>query len=184
MRNEYRAKRFHLQLATCHLQLCYLHLHQIAALFVALNNYQVVSQIFAIYNLAMTRKQQTNKKNRVSDESIYDRILELCGAAGSEKSVKPEAIAQSLAQFDWQPLIKRVRRAAVQLANAGYIHIIRKGKIADPDDFKGLYKVRLVPGADWQTHLEDDTINKGSGVGAGKTAVDDDETEITVNIRQ
>ena len=134
----------------------------------------------------MARKQQTSKKNRVSDEAIYDRILEMCGEAGSEKSVKPEAVAQSLAEFDWQPLIKRVRRAAVQLANAGYIYIMRKGKVADPDDFKGLYKVRLVEGAAWQAHLEDETVNKGSGVGAGKSQAsdDDDDTEVSMNIRQ
>ena len=134
------------------------------------------------YNLRMARKQQTNKKNRVSDEAIYDRILAMCGEAGSEKSIKPEQIAQSLLEFDWQSLIKRVRRAAVQVANAGYIHIMRKGKPADPDDFKGLYKVRLVEGADWEAHLADDTVNKGSGTGVATIIRGNDET-ITVNVR-
>ena len=130
----------------------------------------------------MARKQQTNKKNRVSDEAIYDRILELCGEAGSEKSIKPEQIAQSLLEFDWQSLIKRVRRAAVQVANAGYIHIMRKGKPVDPDDFKGLYKVRIVDGVDWKTHLADDSINKGSGAGVA-TIIRGDDEEVSLNIR-
>ncbi len=131
----------------------------------------------------MSRKQPANKQNRVSDEAIYDRILVMCGEAGPERNIKPEAIAQSLRQFDWQPLIKRVRRTATQLARLGYIYIIRKGKVADPDDFKGLYKVRLVAGADWRAHLHDEEINKGSGVGAGKPQ-DEEEEGVKLNIRQ
>lgn len=132
----------------------------------------------------MARKQKLSKKHRVSDEAIYNRILEMCGEAGSEKSVKPEAVAQSLLEFAWQALIKRVRRASVQLANAGYIHIMRKGKVADPDDFKGLYKVRLVEGADWKTHLEDETVNKGSGLGAGKAPDEEEDGDVSINVRQ
>ena len=125
----------------------------------------------------MARKQQPNKKHRVSDEAIYDKILETCASTGAEKSIKPEHIAQSLVEFDWQPLIKRVRRAAVLLAHADMIYIMRKGQIADPDDFKGLYKVRLVEGADWQAHLADETVNKGSGAGVPTVVQQDDDSE-------
>ena len=101
---------------------------------------------------------------KISDEEIYNRILELCGQAGPEKSVTPAAIAQSLSDIEWQNLLKRIRRTAVHQAHAGYIYIMRKGKPADPDDFKGVYKLRLVPDADWQTVIGDQSINKGSGV--------------------
>lgn len=87
----------------------------------------------------------------------------MCGEAGPERNVTPAAIAQSLLDFDWQSLLKRLRATAIKLALAGYINIIRKGKPADPEDFKGVYKLRLVEGVDWQAHLADETVNKGSG---------------------
>lgn len=100
---------------------------------------------------------------RISDNDLYNRILELCGEAGPEKSVTPAAIAQSLVDFDWQSLLKRIKQTATHQARAGYIHIMRKGKPADPDDFRGVYKVRLVAGVDWQAVINDETINRGSG---------------------
>ncbi len=101
---------------------------------------------------------------RISDNDLYNKILEMCGEAGPEKNVTPAAIAQALADFDWQSLLKRIKQTAARQAKAGYIHIIRKGKPADPDDFKGVYKVRLVEGTDWQSIIADDSINRGSGV--------------------
>ena len=103
---------------------------------------------------------------RISDEDLYNRILEMCGEAGHERNVTPAAIAQSLMDFDWQSLLKRIKQTAARQAKDGYIHIIRKGKPADPDDFKGVYKVRLVEGVDWRSVIDDESINRGSGVAA------------------
>ena len=100
---------------------------------------------------------------RISDNDLYNRILEMCGEAGHEKSVKPAAIAQSLVEFEWQSLLKRIKQTAARQAKSGYIHIMRKGKPADPDDFRGVYKLRLVEGVDWQAVINDETINRGSG---------------------
>ena len=100
---------------------------------------------------------------RISDNDLYNRILEMCGEAGHEKSVKPADVAQSLAEFEWQSLLKRIKQTATRQAKAGYIHIMRKGKPADPDDFRGVYKLRLVEGVDWQAVINDETINRGSG---------------------
>lgn len=101
---------------------------------------------------------------RISDNDLYNRILEMCGEAGPEKSVTPAAVAQSLVDFDWQSMLKRIRQTAVRQAKAGYIHIMRKGKPADPDDFRGVYKLRIVDGVDWQSLINDESINRGSGV--------------------
>ncbi|MEM7336077.1 MAG: DUF3253 domain-containing protein [Chloroflexota bacterium] len=38
-----------------------------------------------------------------------------------------------------------MRLTARQLAEAGHIHILRKGKPADPNDFKGVYRLRIRP---------------------------------------
>lgn len=88
----------------------------------------------------------------------------MCGEAGHEKSVTPAAIAQSLVEFEWQSLLKRIKQTATHQARAGYIYIMRKGKPADPDDFRGVYKLRLVEGVDWQAVIHDESINRGSGV--------------------
>lgn len=106
------------------------------------------------------------RKNKltISDEMLYDRILEMCAEAGPEKSVSPSAIAMSLQEFGWQSLLTRIRITAVHQAHAGLIHIMRKGKPTDPDDFKGVYKLRLIPGVNVAAHLADPLVNKGSGV--------------------
>lgn len=111
-------------------------------------------------------KQTTNsrrKGDRVSDELLYDTILQMVADAGPEKSVAPTAIARALDEYSWQSLLKRLRITAVRQAKAGLINIMRKGKPADPDDFKGVYKLRLVPGVDIEAHLQDQSVNKGSG---------------------
>jgi len=40
-------------------------------------------------------------------------------------------------------LLQPVRRAAIRLALEGRLTILRKGKPADPSDFKGVYRLTL-----------------------------------------
>ncbi|WP_332683908.1 DUF3253 domain-containing protein [Bosea sp. (in: a-proteobacteria)] len=47
----------------------------------------------------------------------------------------------------WGPLMQPIRRIAVQLMKDGRLVILRKGKPVDPDDFRGVYRLRL-PGDD------------------------------------
>ncbi|NEW90309.1 DUF3253 domain-containing protein, partial [Rhodopseudomonas sp. WA056] len=44
---------------------------------------------------------------------------------------------------DWHALLMPIRRAAVGLALAGRLVIYRKGKPADPNDFRGVYRLGL-----------------------------------------
>lgn len=85
------------------------------------------------------------KQRKISDEAIVEMILQMCAAAGLEERVKPEDVAMELYPEDWQSLSKRIRLTARQLAEAGHIHILRKGEPADPDDFKGVYRLRIRP---------------------------------------
>ena len=82
---------------------------------------------------------------RVSDESIVETIIQMCAAEDVDGQVKPEDVAIELHPSDWQSLLKRIRLTARQLAEAGHIHILRKGKPADPNDFKGVYRLRITP---------------------------------------
>ena len=43
----------------------------------------------------------------------------------------------------WRRVLPQVRAAAVGLARAGRLVITRHGKPADPDSFKGVYRLRL-----------------------------------------
>ena len=74
--------------------------------------------------------------------SLQDCILEALRRAGGTLSA-PE-IAHTIApEGDWHGLLLPIRRAAVTLAQAGRLVIYRKGKPADPSDFRGVYRLGL-----------------------------------------
>jgi len=83
------------------------------------------------------------RKKRISDEAVVETIIQLCAAAYPDSQVRPEDVAIHLAPDDWQPLLKRIRLIARQLAEVGHVDILRKGKRVDPDDFKGVYRLAI-----------------------------------------
>jgi hypothetical protein len=77
-----------------------------------------------------------------SADDIEAAIIRAVAAAGAGKTVGPIDIARELYDGDdWQAVLPAVRRAAVKLALAGRIAILRKGKPVDPNDFKGVYRL-------------------------------------------
>ena len=86
---------------------------------------------------------QTTKKWRISDETVYITILQMCAAAGLDGNVRPEDVAMEIQRDDWQSILKRVRLFGKQLAQSGDIVILRKGKIANPDDVKGMIRLQI-----------------------------------------
>jgi len=75
---------------------------------------------------------------------IETTILKMTAEAGPGRTVGPTDIARALHEgSDWNVLMTPVRRAAVRLALAGRIVIYRKGRPADPNDFKGVYRLGL-----------------------------------------
>jgi hypothetical protein len=78
-----------------------------------------------------------------ADLPLEDAILDVLARAGNKTLSAPE-IAHAIAQgADWHGLLVPIRRAAVNLAQAGRLVIYRKGKPADPDDFRGVYRLGL-----------------------------------------
>src|SRR6195952_1902505 len=76
---------------------------------------------------------------------LEDSILDVLMRAGSGTLSAPE-IAHAIApEGDWHGLLMPIRRAAVALARAGRLVIYRKGRPADPDDFRGVYRLRPPP---------------------------------------
>ncbi|MDB5509134.1 MAG: hypothetical protein JWL93_1603 [Hyphomicrobiales bacterium] len=86
-----------------------------------------------------------------SRPGIEDVIFSLCTQRGPGRMISPTEAAKAFAEgrrgegADWHHWIHHVRRAAIGLARAGKISIYRKGKPADPEDFRGLYKLGLPP---------------------------------------
>ena len=82
-------------------------------------------------------------------------ILDLARSRGAAKSICPSEAARALAAQagveagveTWQSFMKPVRRAAIRLARAGEIEILRKGKpVALPaptDDVRGVIRLRI-----------------------------------------
>jgi hypothetical protein len=83
------------------------------------------------------------KPRKVSDDEVRETILTMCREAGLSRTIKPEAVAHTVLPDFWQTLLKRIRLTSKQLAAAGKIVILRKGQPADPNDFKGLYRLQI-----------------------------------------
>jgi hypothetical protein len=86
--------------------------------------------------------------------SLEDCILDVLMRAGGtpDAPTAPSALttlsAPEIAHAinpdgDWHALLLPIRRAAVALAQAGRLVIYRKGKPADPNDFRGVYRLGL-----------------------------------------
>lgn len=84
-----------------------------------------------------------------SPPSVEGSILALCNDAGAGHTICPTDAAQAYAAargedaLAWRSYLPQVRRAAIRLAEAGRIVIYRKGKPADPHDFRGVYRLGL-----------------------------------------
>lgn len=86
----------------------------------------------------------------VEDDPVATYILD---AVRDGKDVSPQDIAKQIAADRakdtapadiWRKYMTAVRQQAISLARKERLLIIRKGKVADPNDFKGLYKLRKV----------------------------------------
>ena len=74
---------------------------------------------------------------------IEDAIFTLLAGLAPGKSVSPEAVARAVDAEGWRRLLPQVRAVAVGLARQDKLVITRHGKPADPDAFKGVYRLRL-----------------------------------------
>lgn len=86
-----------------------------------------------------------NKSDSIvaDDGSLDDAILDVLAKAGAKTLSAPEIAHAIVAGDDWHGLLVPIRRAAVTLAQAGRLVIYRKGKPADPNDFRGVYRLGL-----------------------------------------
>ena len=102
----------------------------------------------------MTKDVKANDKPE-NDDNEHDEdpvVGYIMRALQYGDEVSPNHIAQAIARDRakehsppdfWRKFMTAVRQQAIHLARKGEIEIVRKGKVADPNDFKGLYKLRL-----------------------------------------
>jgi hypothetical protein len=70
-------------------------------------------------------------------------LLDMLGQLAPGKSASPEEVARAADPEAWRRLLPRVRAIAVGLAREGRLVILRHNKPADPDKFRGVYRLRL-----------------------------------------
>jgi hypothetical protein len=70
-------------------------------------------------------------------------IFDLLSRQAPGKSVAPEDVARAVDPEGWRRTLGQVRSEAVGLARQGRLVITRHNKPADPDAFKGVYRLRL-----------------------------------------
>ena len=74
---------------------------------------------------------------------IEEALFALLAAVPPGKSVSPEEVARGVDPEGWRRRLGQVRAVAVGLARQGRLVILRHNKPADPDSFKGVYRLRL-----------------------------------------
>ena len=73
-------------------------------------------------------------------------IFDLLGRQTPGKSVSPEEVARAVDAQAWRRRLGQVRSEAVGLARQGRLVITRHNRPADPDAFKGVYRLKLPEG--------------------------------------
>ena len=79
--------------------------------------------------------------------SLEAVILDLCARAEPGRTISPTDAAQAFAELrnegelGWRSHLQSVRTTAVKLAEAGRLVVYRKGKPADPKEFRGVYRL-------------------------------------------
>ena len=89
-------------------------------------------------------------KQLAKPDLVAAAILSLIAERGEGKTICPTDAARAIAatrgetdDLAWRRWLPPVRSAAIGLARAGRLVIYRKGKPADPDNFRGVVRLGL-----------------------------------------
>lgn len=81
-----------------------------------------------------------------AEDDLEAAMLRLAAERGAGKTICPSEAARAVGgdhPDGWGPLMQPARRIAVRLMKEGRLVITRKGRPVDPDDFRGVYRLRL-----------------------------------------
>ncbi|EWY39925.1 hypothetical protein N825_02705 [Skermanella stibiiresistens SB22] len=98
----------------------------------------------------MTAPMSEDAKKTHKPDPITERILAMIADG---KSVTPQEVAQAfykdiktptMSPDGWHKYLTAVRQQAIHLARLGQLEITRKGEPVDPNNFKGVVRLRKV----------------------------------------
>jgi hypothetical protein len=97
---------------------------------------------------------------------IQDTILSQLATVAPGKSIDPMSVAKAIQPERWQRLLGHVRTDAIELARQGQIVILRHNKPVNPEQFRGVYRLRLRQEGDPTTF--EDAVDEVAGEEGGE----------------
>lgn len=103
----------------------------------------------------MSEPKDKDKDDERGPDPIVEAIMDALSALEPGKSASPMDIARAFAEAhakpgdrpdSWRRYMNAVKQQMVHLARAGRIEIIRKGQAVDPNNFKGVVRLRMPAG--------------------------------------
>lgn len=78
--------------------------------------------------------------------AVETAIFDLLAKVPAGKTISPEEVAKAVDPEGWRRLLGHVRATAIGLARQDRLVITRHNKPADPEKFKGVWRMRLPDG--------------------------------------
>lgn len=75
--------------------------------------------------------------------AVEETLLSMLADLPPGKSLSPDQVAKAIDAEGWRRVLPQVRALAVGLARQGKLVILRHNKPADPNSFKGVYRLRF-----------------------------------------
>ena len=75
--------------------------------------------------------------------AVETAIFDLLAKVPAGKTISPEEVAKAVDPEGWRRLLGHVRATAIGLARQDKLVITRHNKPADPEKFKGVWRMRL-----------------------------------------
>ena len=76
------------------------------------------------------------------EAAIFEKLAKADPKNVGGKSIEPSDVAKELQPEQWQRMLPKVRATALGLMRQGKLTITKKGKAVDPDNFRGVTRLR------------------------------------------
>ena len=76
------------------------------------------------------------------EAAIFEKLAKADPKNVGGKSIEPADVAKELQPEQWQRMLPKVKSAALHLMRQGKLTITKKGKAVDPDNFRGVTRLR------------------------------------------
>lgn len=77
------------------------------------------------------------------EAAIFEKLAKADHKNVGGKSIEPAEVAKELQPEQWQRMLPKVKATALGLMRQGKLTITKKGKAVDPNNFRGVIRLRL-----------------------------------------